>query len=671
MKRISDLILKYKYFILLFFIVVTIISLFMLPKVKVNYNFADYLPRESESLKASEEVMKYYNSNISNVKLMLKNVNFTEAFNYKQKLLSIEGVEEVLWADNYYDITNLENQSIIEDWYKNNNSLYMITIDTADSKEVINDIKNSSEYDILLSGDAVNITNAQQNIPKEINKIIFYAVPIILIILILTTSSWFEPILFIFTIGISILINMGTNIIFDEISSITQAAAAVLQLAVSMDYAIFLLLRFAVKRHSGKDVEYSMKEAMNSSLSTIFASALTTIFGFLALVVMKFEIGADLGLVLAKGITISFITVFTLLPILSMLTYKIIDKTHHKSLIPSFNNISKFIYKIRYVVFIIIILIIIPCFIASQKNSFLYGSTGINSKDSEIYKDTQEIEEEFGLNNQMILLIPKNDLKKEQELEKELLKNKEIISITSFVSTFGINTPIEYLPENIVSNFISEKYSRIIINTNLEEEGKETFNLVENIKNTTEKYFKNYHFAGVSVTNYDLKNIITYDNLIVNIIAIVSILIILIISFKSIIIPLILVVSIETAIWINLSINYLIGDTLNYIGFLIVSTVQLGATVDYAILFAKKYLINKKKLDKKEALIETLNETSPSILSSAIILAIAGFGLGLISSNGVINELGILVGRGALISSLIVLFFTSAFLSIINKYLKK
>jgi predicted RND superfamily exporter protein len=669
MKKLSAFILKHKKAIVSVFAVFTIVSLLLMGKVKINYNLSDYLPKGTSSLNALNEMSKSYNSTIPNVKLMIKDVTLEEALSYKNKIKEVNGVIDILWADNYIDLRDKDNAKLNE-WYKNNNALYLISINTKDSKKVINDIKNVIKKDSLMAGDAVNVASAQKNIQDEMTKILIFVVPIILIILLLTTSSWFEPVLFLTAIGISIIINMGSNIIFKDVSSITQSAAAILQLAVSMDYAIFLLHRFAMHRHNGNNVEESMKQSIEDSSVTIIASALTTIFGFVALTIMKFRIGPDLGIVLTKGVVLSLISVIFLLPVLSTLTYKLIDKTHHKSLLSSFNKITKGIIKCRYVIFALVLLIIVPSFIAGQNNNFLYGSSGINSESSQVYKDTNAINKEFGINNQMVLLIPVGDYQKELKLVTDIGRLNHVTSINSFVTTFGLNTPIQFIPNNILSQFISSKYSRIIINTNSKEEGKDTFKLVKEIKDISNKYYhKSYYLAGISVTNYDMKEVITKDNLLVNILAFISILMVLIVTFKSVLLPIVLIMTIEAAIWINLSIAYLSGDSLNYIGYLIISTVQLGATVDYAILLTKKYL-NRKEDSNKERVISTLKETIPSILSSSFILAIAGFGLGFISSNGVISELGVLIGRGALISAVMVLLFIPSSFMIFNKLIK-
>ncbi len=672
MKKLSQLILKHKMVILIVFISLFVINSFFISHIKVNYNLSDYLPKDTPSLKAAGEVIKSYDDSIPNIKLMIPSISITEALDYKNEIMNIEGVKIVLWADNYFNLLDPNvDKSKLNDWYKNNNALFLISIGPDDRLEVINQIKDVVKDSSLLAGDAVDTAVVQNNIMNEMNKIMLFVVPIILIILLLTTSSWFEPLLFLVAIGIAIVINMGSNIIMGEISFVTQSAAAILQLAVSMDYAIFLLHRFATLRHEGNSVEISMERAIKDSTKVILASALTTILGFAALAVMKFGIGVDLGIVLAKGVIFSLLSILFLLPILVVYTYKIIDKTHHKSFIPTFNWFSKIILKGRYVITALVVLLIVPSFIASQNNKFLYGTGGINSESTQVYKDTIAIDKEFGINNQMVLLIPNEDKMKEAKIVSDLQKLKHVISVDSFVTTFGLNAPIEYLPTEVVSQFISDKYSRIIIKTDALEEGETTFKLIDEIKEITNSIYKDkYYLTGASPINYDMKQIVTNDNLIVNVIAIAFILLVLIVTFKSFVTPLILVISIETAIWINLSIAYLSGSELNYIGYLIISTVQLGSTVDYAILFTKKYLNRKDNSDNKQAVVDTINETTPSILSSAFILAIAGYGLGLISSSKVISQLGILIGRGALISALIVLIFLPSTFIILGNRMK-
>jgi predicted RND superfamily exporter protein len=673
MDNIATLILKHKRVVISLFLVLAVASIFFGRKVKINYDLVDYLPEGTNSIVALEKMTESYSATIPNVKVLIPDVTINDAVDYKHKIEKVKGVEDVLWADDYMNLSSLTlNTSQINSWYKNNDALFLISINTEHSLDVINKIKKVVKDDAAFAGDAVNVALAQVNMKHEINAILLFVVPIILIILLLTTSSWFEPILFLITIGISIIINMGTNIMLGEISSVTNTTAAILQLAVSMDYAIFLLHYFATLRHNGKNVEEAMAESIKNSAIVIVASALTTILGFLSLVLMKFRIGPDLGIVLGKGVIFSLVSVLFLLPVFAVYSYKIIDKTHHKSLIPSFNKVGNYIVRLRVPITIIILLIIIPSFLASRHNNYLYGSTGINSENSKVYKDTELINKKFGVNNQMILLIPNYNYKKELALDNELEKVDKVTSVTSFATIFGTETPLHYLPHDIVSQFISDKYSKIIISADVPEEGKNTFNLVKKVRSISNKYYKNdYYLAGVSPTNYDMKNVVIKDNFIVNIVAILSIFAILILTFKGLLIPIILLLTIEISIWINLSIAYIMGYSLNYIGYLIISTVQLGATVDYAILFAKRYLEKRKMLAKKESAIKTISDTAPSILSSALILGISGFSLGFISSNGIISELGSLVGRGALISAFMVLLFIPSIFIIFDKIIFK
>lgn len=678
MKKLSQQILKFKNLIIILFTAITILNLFLIDKVTTNYDLSDYLPEEVESLTAAKEVIKAYGDENPDIKLVIPEVSMEEAMFYKQEIINVEGVKQVLWVDDYVNLEEMAymnpttSASLLEEWYQDENALFLIRIDHDKASSIIKNIRGVTTDKTLLAGDIIETIEAQENVTIEMNRILLFVVPIIVVILLLTTSSWFEPFLFFLTIVAAIIINMGTNLILGEISFITQAAVVVLQLAVSMDYAIFLLHRFASIRETGKNVKEAMTEAMSDSVLVIIGSALTTILGFLALTLMKFKIGADLGLVLAKGIILSFISVILLLPNLAVLMHKFIDKTKHRTLIPSFEKIGKVIVKCRYVIIIIVLILIVPSYIGSQKNNYLYGDSGMISEEMQLYKDKEAITEIFGKDNQIVLLLPIDTLEKEGQLIQDLNELKPITSINSIVTTFGIDAPIEHLPENIIKQFISEKYSRIILKIDLEEEGKETFDFIEELQTIVNKHYQdNYHMAGISPTNYDLMKIIVKDNLIVNVIAIIAIMIVLIAIFKSLLVPIILIIAIEVAILINLAIAYLSGLPLNYIGFLIVSIVQLGATVDYAILFAKQHRENRISLDKMEATTQTISKVAPSILSSAIILAIAGLGLGLISTNKVISQLGILVGRGAIISAVMVLLFVPSMLIICDKLINK
>lgn len=676
MERLVNGILKYKKSILVFFILATVISLFTSSMVNINYNIMDYLPEEAPSTKALDVMNEEYDKGAANVRVVLKDVSIVDALKYKEKIKKIDGVDDIQWLDDVVNIKEpleLQNQDTIESWYKNNEALFSITVNEDKEESAIDEIGEIIGENGMISGSAVNIVFAQETTEKELIKMMVILIPIILIILFLTTSSWFEPVLFLSTIGIAIIINSGTNLILGEISFVTKAAGSILQLAVSMDYSIFLLHRFSEFRNEGLAVKEAMKEAILKSVSSILSSGLTTVVGFAALIVMKFKIGPDMGFVMLKAICLSLISVLVLLPVLALYCYKLIDKTQHKSFMPKFNKFAKVSYKFRHISIILFLLLLIPCFLAQQNNSFSYGASEIYSDEStKIGHDTAAINKEFGKTNPLVLMVPKGDLVSERALCDELENIDKITSITSYAETVGITIPTEYVPDDTLSQLISDNYSRFIIVANVKVEGDETFALIDEIRNLAYKYYDDsYYFLGESVNTLDLKETIEDDNKKVNAISIIAIMIILLLTFKSLSLPIILVLVIEFSIWSNLTFNYFIGNDVFYIAYLIISSIQLGATIDYAILFTNRYIENRETMNKKEATQATISTTTVSILTSASILATAGIILGEISTNSIIAQLGILVGRGAILSLILVLFVLPALLMLLDKLIAK
>lgn len=655
---LSGRILKHKKLIILIFMLITVVCICLQFGVKVNYKMEEYLPANSASTLALEEMTKEFDSPIYNTKVLIPDVNVQEINNYLEKILEISGVSAVQWMES-------------SEYYKDNNALILVKIDEGKELNTLAKIKEATGEDSALAGQAVNNANSQRMASEEVLKIVAFLIPIIFLILIFATSSFIEPILFLVTIGIAIAINMGTNIIFGEVSFITYAISPILQLAVSLDYAIFLLSRFGEYRHETDNVTEAMVRAMKRSVPAIFASALTTIFGFLALLAMRFKIGSDLGINLAKGITISLITVMIFLPALTLVCCKLIDKTKHRRLMPKWTILSKIIVKIRIPVIIIILLMVVPAFLAQYQNKFSYGLGQLDSE-SEAGRDLKAINDAFGRSNTIVLLVPRGDFQSELVVAKEIEKQDNVNSVTSLAGMTGSEMYISFLSEDVIGQFYSENYSRIIVNADTEIESSEAFMLIEEIKGISEKYYDGEALiGGETATLYDLKNVVTADTLMVNLLAILAIGIILILTFRSVVTPIILVLTIETAIWINLSIPFLTNSIISYIGFLVISTVQLGATVDYAILFTDHFNENRKTMKIKEAVIETARETIGPILTSGLILAIAGFTIFLVSSEDIVSQLGELFGRGALLSMIMVIFFLPGMLMLKDKLSKK
>lgn len=493
-----------------------------------------------------------------------------------------------------------------------------------------------------------------------------------LVVLILTTNSWLEPIIILVGLGIAIIINSGTNIIFGEISFVTNAAGSVLQLAVSLDYSVFLIHRFEECRKEYSDAKQAMVEALCKSVSSILSGGLTTVIGFIALVLMQFRIGSDLGLALAKGVAISLIMVFVFMPVFILSTYKWLDKTKHRAFMPSFKKFGKFVQHIAVPMVCIFAVVIIPSYLASNSNSYYYGSANIFGEETQLGSDTAKIEEVFGKNDTYVLLVPKGDTATETELSNALHEIPKVTSIISYVDTAGAEIPTEYLDEDTLSMLESENYSRMVISVDVPYEGDETFALIERIRDTANKYYPDkYYLAGNGVSTYDLMDTVTADMVKVNIVAIGAVLVILILTMHSVSLLIILVLSIETAIWLNLSVPYFMDSTIFYIAYLIISSIQLGATVDYAVLMTDRYKENRMIMGKKSAVIQTISNVSVSILTSGSVLTAVGFLLGYISTNQLLAQLGVFIGRGALFSLGIVFFVLPGLLYIFDGLVMK
>lgn len=641
--------------------------------VSVNYKMVDYLPSDTQSTVAMEIMDEEFTSAVPNTRVMINDVNIQEALAYKEKLTKIDGVTNVTWLDDVVDLkTPIEmlDQNLVETYYKDNKALISLSIEEGKEVAATDAIYKLIGEENSIDGDAVVTATAQKMTGTETFNATMLLIPIIIIILILSTTSWMEPVFFLFAIGISVLINLGTNIFLGEISFVTASVAPILQLAVSLDYAIFLLHSFRDHREKTNDIELAMQRAMKDSFTPISSSAITTFFGFMALSLMKFEIGADLGLNLVKGIVFSFISVVVFLPALTVLFYKWIDKTEHRPFIPPFKNIGNRILKFRIPVLIIVLLLLVPSYLGQKETNFLYGM-GDHPEHTRAGIDQKAIEESFDKSTPIVLLVPKGDMAKELELTQQLEKLENITSVISYVNTVSPVIPPEFLDDDVLEQFYSENYSRIIVNTNAGTEGDIPFSIVENVQEIARSYYGDDAYTlGESVTMYDIKNTVTSDNTFVNLMTVITITLVLMLTLRSLSIPIILVLTIQAAVWINLAIPYFTNSSLVYVGYLIVSTVLLAATVDYAILFADDYKERRKRMPALQAITETVNEKTFSIAVSAAILSSVGYILSFTSSNPVVSAIGLLVGRGALLAFILVLFFLPALFVVLDKLIK-
>lgn len=661
MEKFYTGVIRHRKKIVIVYAVVFLLCLFLQRKVSVNYDMNSYLPEDSPSTVALNVMEEEFEGAIPNARVMIRDVTIPEALEYKEKLQAMQGVSDVTWLDDVVDVKEpieTQEQETVETYYKDGTALYTLTLEEDQYIPAVKQIRELIGDENAMTGAAVSTATATQSTVSEIQKIALIAVLFVFVVLMLTTTSWAEPVIIMMGLGVAVVINAGTNLIFGEISFVTNAAGNILQLAVSLDYSVFLIHRFEeCRKETGISPEEAMIQALCKSTSSILSSGLTTVIGFLALVLMRFQIGSDLGLALAKGVAISLITVFVFMPGVILMTYRFMDRTGHRSFLPSFRGFGRFVSQVTVPLVAIFVLTVVPDYLASNHNDYYYGASHIFGAGTQLGEDTQEIESVFGQKDTYVLLVPKGSPALEQELSQELQKLPQVTSIISYVDMAGPEIPYEYVEADTLKKLESENYSRMVLSVNAAYEGEATFQLVEDIRNIANDYYPSaYYLAGEGVSTYDLMDTVTADMVKVNLVAIGAVFVVLLLTMHSVVLPVILVVTIESAIWLNLGIYYFAGKPLFYIAYLIISSIQLGATVDYAILYTDRYREHRASMNKKDSVVQTIASITPSVLTSGSVLTVVGFLLGKISTHGLLSQLGYLLGRGSLCSLAAVLF---------------
>lgn len=727
MKKLTNLIVDKRKTILFLVLILTIISALIIPKVQVNYDMSKYLPKKTNVSKGIS-LMEEEFGNIGSAEVMVKDIKKEEALEIYNLISNIEGVKSV-----DFEIDSL-------DYFKNNKAIFIIMLNTDDysnkSIETIKKIESQLEnYNINIGGGAVSANALTKVIETEMSKYGIVALILIFIVLILISKSWIEPFIFLSVSGISILINYGSNIIFENVSFVTFSIAAILQLALSMDYSIMLLNKYHYENTKTNKIE-AMKKALLKSINTISASSLTTVFGLLAMVFMSFTIGKDIGLVLAKGILINVLIVLLTLPALILLFDNLLEKTKKKSINIGVKLFSKTACKGRIVIPIIMLILLIGSYIiqTNLKLNFAYQ-----------YTDDQitEIEKEFGKSNQVVLLYDNNS--KEENvleiikfLEKYKINNKNVLNnVVDYYITIGkkltnmelanltkmdvqvidnlflmynqinqtnvnsltIKEFISFLTNNAIDNplmkdFINEEnkamflninkeinknesllkginYNRMIIKLDLDIESNETYSFFKDFKKTTNEKLKDSYIVGNTALSYSIKESFSNELLFITILTIISMIVIISITFKSIIVPLILTLLIQSAIFISMCFPVILNKPLYFLAYIIAQCIQMGATIDYAILLSYNYIENREKHLKNESLINALKASVLTIFTSATILITATLTIAFISSQELISIICTVIARGTLISTIIVLFVLPSFLYLFDNLIEK
>lgn len=652
-----------------------IFSLIAMCFVNVNYDLTKYVPSYTQSSQGLDKMKEEFGYP-GTARLMIKDVSLYEAKKYKDQLAAVDGVDQILWCDtkvNVYAGEDFVNLDDIKDYYKDGCAVMDITFeeesDSPRTERAIDEMKAITGDKGCYVGMAVQNKSLIETTAREMGRILVVAVLMILAVLCLATTAWTEPILFMLVMGVAVLLNKGTNIFLGTISFLTDNVAIILQLATSMDYSIFLLDAFMSWRDTGLSEEEAIVKAVEEAINSIFASSLTTVVGFLALVTMKFNIGFDMGLVLAKGIVFSLLSVVFFMPAMILKFTKLNDRTKHRSFFPNFTKLGKGVFKIRYAVLIGVLLITPPAYVAQGMNHFLYGNSAVGgAKGTQVYEDDQEITQRFGRSNMLLLIYPNNDMVAERRLSDELEALPYVKSVTSMANTLPEGVPEEFLPESATSLLHKNDTARMLIYIRTKGESDIAFQCTDQIRDIMKKYYpEESYVVGETPSTQDIKVTITEDNTRVNVLSLLGVFMVVMFSFHSVLIPLVVMIPIEVAIFLNMAIPYIQGVDMVYMGYIIVSSIQLGATVDYSILLTNNYIAKRKLLPKKEACIEAVTRSCSSIFTSGTIITLAGYIVHFISTTAAIGDLGHLIGRGGLLSVILVLTLLPALLVLCDR----
>lgn len=680
LKKVAHFIVQRGRIIEKFFIAMTILCAVCYPFVGVNYDLSKYLP-DFAPTKQALDVMEKEFGYPGMARIMVKDVTLPEARTIRQRISRVDGVDLVVGPDlaaNVYSTDAFIKNSLTDRFYKDGNAVYQIIFEDGDSDasthKAINEIYGIVGKDRgCFAGSAVSSKERQESITREIAMAIGMAVVIIWLILTLTTTSWFEPFLFILVMAVAIVLNMGSNIIFGRISFFTFSTAAILQLAVSMDYSIFLLHTYTAIKQSGVDSRPAMEAAIEKSCSSILASGATTIVGFLVIALMKFTIGKDVGFVLTKGIICSLVTVLFLMPTLILRFDKRIEKTAHRSFLPPLDGLGKLMYRIRIPVLAVAALCAVPCYFGQSMNYFYYGDDALGSgPGTRVYEDSRAIEDVFGKSNVIIAMVPNGNVIKERRLTDELEDQEFIDYALSMAGTLPQGIPESFLPESVTKQLRTGPYARILISMETREESSYSFQCSEKLTEIVKKYYpEDSYVIGMTPTTIDIRDILTDDYNRVSIISLAGVALVVMLTFHSVMVPILVIIPIEVAIYLNMTIPYIIGDSMVYIGYIIVSCLQLGATIDYSILMTNNYMEFRETMGSREAAVTAIAKSAISILTSGGILTVVGYLLYFTSSIQAISQVGRLVGRGALLSMLLVLSLLPALLAAFDKPIRR
>lgn len=636
---------------------------------RVNYDVLYYLPDDIETMKGQDILVDEFGTGAYSM-FICEGMKNKDVAALKKKIENVEHVSKVVWYDSFSDLSvpvEMLPDKIQSALFSDDSTMMFIIFETTTSADetmdAIGDIRKLAGKQCFVSGMSAIVTDTKNLAESEVAIYVLIAVVLSCIVLALTMESYLIPFLFLASIGIAILYNMGTNIFKGEISYITKALSAVLQLGVTMDYSIFLWHSYQEQRKLYEDDhKEAMAQAIAATIKSVVGSSITTIAGFVALCFMSFTLGLDLGIVMAKGVIFGVICCVTVLPAMIMIFDKALEKTKHKQLIPDFPKVSEFLVKHHKAFAFICVALFIPFAYFQANTAVYYNLDSSLPKDLESIMANEKLQEEYHMGAAHMILMDKNVSSKEKhKMIKEMEQVDGVKEVLGLESIIGPSLPESMIPQDIKDILESDNYELMLITNEYQTASEEVNAQIDKLNTILKSYDKNGMLVGEAPCTKDLIEITDHDFKVVSAVSILAVFLIILFVFKSITLPVILVLVIEGAIFINMGIPYLTGTELPFIASIVIGTIQLGATVDYAILMTSRYEQERGSgKSKKESISIALESSIRPVMVSAFSFFAATFGVGIYSKIDMISSLCLLMARGALISMCAVLLFLPA-----------
>ena len=680
-EKLSEWITRHPKFIMTVALILLIPAIIGYLLTGVNYDILSYLPDDINSVQG-EQILDESFHNASSAMLVIENFDDKDVVALKEKIMKIDGVTNVTWTDSVID-TTVPNSSLPSFLRKifystdGKSTLMLINFESASASDetgtAIKEIRSLMNKQCFLSGMSAVLTDTKDLADSQAPIYIAFAIFLALVVMSFTMDSWVLPFVLLASLGIAVVYNMGTNLIFGEISFITKSIAAILQLGVTMDYSVFLIDRFDEEQRYTDDRSLAMGRAVAKTFTALMGSSLTTVFGFLAMCFMTLTLGFDIGIVMAKGVVFGILTVVTVLPSMVLLLYKPIYRFRHKRFVPKFNGLASFTTKHRRVFAIILLVLLVPAYLAQSNVSKYYDVVSGMPQDLDSIVALNKMKEEFNMANTHFVVI--DDDVPDGKVNSMIQDIKEIDGIETVVALgeyVGAGIPKSIIPESVKSIAEKDGYQMMMINSDYSTGTDELNAQIDEMNNVISKYTDSGYLTGEGVLTKDLISIANNDFVVTSIISTVAIFILVAICFKSISIPCILVLMIELSIWINIGLSYLMGTEISFITPTVINCVQLGATVDYAILMTTRFReeIQSGK-DKKTAIHDAAASSCTSIFQSALVFFSATIGVYFICDIKMIKEIFELLARGSFISAIMIMLVLPPVLYILEGVINK